>query len=81
MWLMAWKHYRPAFWVFSPVILSLYVSTFYGRYHYVTDAILGIATAGLALIAAPPLQRAWNRLAGSPGTFRAVFPPEKRKRP
>jgi hypothetical protein len=65
MWVMAWKHYRPAFWVLSPVILSLYVSTFYGRYHYVTDAILGIATAGLAVIVAPPLQRAWDRLAGA----------------
>lgn len=65
MWVMAWKHYRPVFWVLSPVILSLYVSTFYGRYHYVTDTILGIATAGLAVIAAPPLQRAWDRLAGA----------------
>lgn len=64
MWVMAWKHYRPAFWILSPVILSLYVSTFYGRYHYLTDAILGIATAGLAVIVAPPLQRAWDRLAG-----------------
>lgn len=65
MWVMAWKHHRPAFWVLSPVILSLYVSTFYGRYHYVTDAILGIATAGLAVLIAPPLQRAWDRLAGA----------------
>jgi hypothetical protein len=63
MWVMAWKHYRPAFWVLSPVILSLYVSTFYGRYHYVTDAVFGIATAGLAVIVAPPLQRAWDRFA------------------
>ncbi|MCM3877379.1 MAG: phosphatase PAP2 family protein [Thermoanaerobaculia bacterium] len=65
MWLMAWRHYRPAFWALAPVILSLYVSTFYCRYHYVTDTILGIATAGLALIVAPLLQRAWNRLAGA----------------
>jgi hypothetical protein len=65
MWVMAWKYHRPTFWVLTPVILSLYVSTFYGRYHYVTDAILGIATAGLAVIVAPPLQRAWDRLAGA----------------
>jgi hypothetical protein len=65
MWVMAWKHHRPTFWVLTPVILSLYVSTFYGRYHYVTDAILGIATAGLAVIVAPPLQRVWDRLAGA----------------
>lgn len=63
MWVMAWKHCRPAFWLLSPVVLSLYVSTFYGRYHYVTDTILGIATAGLAVLLAPLLQRAWDRLA------------------
>jgi hypothetical protein len=80
MWVMAWKHYRPAFWVLSPVILSLYISTFYGRYHYLTDAILGVATAGLAVIVAPPLQRAWDRLAGSPGTFRAPSLPEKKEK-
>ena len=80
MWIMAWKHWRPAFWVLCPAILSLYLSTFYGRYHYVTDAILGIATAGLAVIAAPPLQKAWDRLAGSPGIFRALLLSKKKKR-
>ncbi len=64
MWVMAWRYHRPTFWVLSPVILSLYVSTVYGRYHYVTDAVLGIATAGLALSLAPALQRSWDRLAG-----------------
>ena len=59
MWLMAWKYHRPTFWLLSPVILSLYVSTVYGRFHYVTDAVLGIATGVLAVILAPPLLRAW----------------------
>lgn len=80
MWFMVWKHHRPAFWVLAPVILSLYVSTFYGRYHYVSDAILGIATAGLAVIVAPRLQRAWDRLAGSAGTFRAASLSEKKEK-
>ncbi len=60
MWLMAWKHHRPTFWVLSPVILSLYVSTAYGRFHYVTDAAVGIGTGVLAAILAPPLLRAWE---------------------
>lgn len=59
MWVMAWKYHRPTFWLVSPVILSLYVSTVYGRFHYVTDAVLGIATAGLAVLLAPTLLRAW----------------------
>jgi hypothetical protein len=64
MWVMAWRHHRPTFWILSPVVLSLYVSTFYGRFHYATDAVFGIATASLAIALAPVLQRAWNRHAG-----------------
>lgn len=60
MWLMAWKHHRPTFWLLSPVILSLYFSTVYGRFHYVTDAALGIATGILAAVLAPPLLRSWE---------------------
>ncbi|MBK9375722.1 MAG: inositol phosphorylceramide synthase [Holophagales bacterium] len=52
MWLMAWKHHRTTFWILSPVILSLYVSTVYGRFHYATDAVVGIATGVLAAILA-----------------------------
>ena len=55
MWLMAWKYHRPTFWLLSPVILSLYVSTVYGRFHYVTDAVAGIATGILAALLAPHL--------------------------
>ncbi len=61
MWVMAYRYHRPTFYVISPVILSLYVSTFYLRYHYVTDAVVGIAVAALALYLAPKLMRAWDR--------------------
>jgi hypothetical protein len=64
MWLMAYRYRRLAFWLLTPVILCLYVSTFYGRYHYVSDSILGIATGLLVLGLAPLLLRGWNRLAG-----------------
>jgi membrane-associated phospholipid phosphatase len=69
MWVMAWKYHRPTFWLLSPVILSLYVSTFYGRFHYVTDVVFGIATAGLAVVLAPLFQRAWDRYAGAGQAF------------
>ncbi len=60
MWFMAGKYTRRGAWVLAPIILSLYVSTVYLRYHYVADAVFGVA-AGLAVIAvAPVLERAWN---------------------
>jgi len=61
MWAMAYRYHRPAFWLLLPVVLSLYVSTFYGRYHYVSDAVLGIATAVVAVKMASALTRAWER--------------------
>jgi hypothetical protein len=62
MWLMAWRYHRPSFWILSPIVISLYISTFYGRYHYVTDAVVGIAVAFVALAVAPALMRLWDRL-------------------
>lgn len=61
MWLMAYRYHRPSFWILSPIILSLYVSTFYCRYHYLTDAVVGIVTALLALKLAPVLMEYWDR--------------------
>jgi membrane-associated phospholipid phosphatase len=61
MWAMLYRYHRPAFWLLLPVVLSLYVSTFYGRYHYVSDAVLGIATALVAARLAPALARLWAR--------------------
>ena len=61
MWAMAYRYHRLAFWLLLPVVLSLYVSTFYGRYHYVSDAVLGIATALVAAKLAPALARTWAR--------------------
>jgi membrane-associated phospholipid phosphatase len=60
MWFMARKYTKRGFVWLAPVILSLYVSTVYGRFHYVTDAVAGIAAAGLCLWAAPAIGRAWD---------------------
>jgi hypothetical protein len=62
MWIMAYRYHRPSFWVLSPIVLSLYISTFYGRYHYVTDAVVGVAVAFIALAIAPLLMKSWNRI-------------------
>jgi membrane-associated phospholipid phosphatase len=63
MWVMAYRYHRPTFWVLLPVMLSLYVSTFYCRYHYVTDAVVGVVVALLALAVTPVLIRLWERIA------------------
>ena len=67
MWMMTYKYIRPAFYWLAPVIITLYISTFYGRYHYVTDAVVGVAAAFLALALVPSLVTLWDRIAnGAP---------------
>jgi len=61
MWWAAYRYARPAFFVLAPIILSLYVSTVYGRFHYVFDVAIGIATAFLTMALGPILINAWNR--------------------
>lgn len=61
MWFMSRKYTRWGFALLAPVILSLYVSTVYGRFHYVSDMVIGIAVAVLVLLAAPSIAGAWSR--------------------
>jgi len=61
MWIMAYKYHRPTFWILAPIILSLYISTFYCRYHYMTDAVVGILAAFVALAFVPVLIKIWNK--------------------
>ncbi|MBF8294916.1 MAG: hypothetical protein HW389_1461 [Bacteroidetes bacterium] len=63
MWVMAYRYHRPSFYILTPVVLSLYASTFYARYHYVTDAVVGIAVAFLALAIVPFLIKGWEHIA------------------
>jgi hypothetical protein len=66
MWIMAYRYHRPSFYIITPIVLSLYFSTFYGRYHYVTDAIVGIAVAFLALKLVPLVIKGWDHLTSVP---------------
>ena len=60
MWLTSLKYTRHGFLWLAPVILSLYVSTVYGRFHYVSDMAAGIAAGLVVILVAPALERAWN---------------------
>jgi membrane-associated phospholipid phosphatase len=64
MWLMAYRYHRAAFWLFAPIILSLYASTVYCRYHYITDSVVGVGAALLVWAIAPACRKAWDRIVG-----------------
>jgi len=61
MWFMSLKYTRRGFVWLAPIILSLYASTVYGRFHYLSDMIIGVAAGLLVLLGAPAIARAWDR--------------------
>lgn len=47
VWLYAYRNSRRLFWILAPLILSLWVSTVYLRYHYLIDVVAGLILAPL----------------------------------
>lgn len=52
VWLYAYRNSRKLFWLLSPLVLSLWVSTVYLRYHYVVDCVAGLILAPLCFLLA-----------------------------
>jgi len=48
VWLYAYRNSKKLFWVLSPLILSLWFSTVYLRYHYLVDVVAGLILAPLS---------------------------------
>jgi membrane-associated phospholipid phosphatase len=46
----AWRHRRWLFWALLPLVLSMCVSTVYGRYHYLVDVFGGMITGTLGYL-------------------------------
>lgn len=52
VWLYAYRNSRRLFWILSPFILSLWISTVYLRYHYLVDVLAGLILAPLCYVLA-----------------------------
>jgi membrane-associated phospholipid phosphatase len=60
MWLTTLRYTRHGFLWLAPIMISLYISTVYGRFHYLTDMVVGIAAGIAVILIAPAIERAWN---------------------
>lgn len=60
MWFMSMKYTRRGFIWLAPIIISLYISTVYCRFHYVSDMLIGIAAGLFVVFVAPSIKRAWD---------------------
>jgi membrane-associated phospholipid phosphatase len=52
VWLYALRNSRWLFWVLAPLVLSLFVSTVYLRFHYLIDVVAGLILAPLCFFLA-----------------------------
>jgi membrane-associated phospholipid phosphatase len=50
VWLYAYRNSKRLFWILSPMILSLWLSTVYLRYHYLIDVVVGLILAPLSYL-------------------------------
>jgi membrane-associated phospholipid phosphatase len=62
VWLYAYRNSKKLFWILSPLILSLWLSTLYLRYHYLIDVVAGLILAPLSYLLANWLSRRWGEI-------------------
>lgn len=62
---LAHRYEKLLFYLFSPVICALILSTIYLRYHYVIDLLVGATLAIGCMIFGPRLYQWWNVKAGA----------------
>jgi membrane-associated phospholipid phosphatase len=62
VWLYAYRNSKKLFWILSPLILSLWVSTVYLRYHYLIDVVAGLILAPLSFVLANWLFRHFGEI-------------------
>jgi membrane-associated phospholipid phosphatase len=55
MLISLYKYNRKVFYVLLPIIILLYISTVYGRYHFAMDGVTGIIAAFLVVKVSPKL--------------------------
>ena len=60
VWLYAYRNSKKLFWILSPLILSLWFSTLYLRYHYLIDVVAGLILAPLSYLLGNWLYHHWG---------------------
>jgi len=62
VWLYAYRNSKKLFWILSPLVVSLWFSTLYLRYHYLVDVLVGLVLAPLSFWIANALFRRFGEI-------------------
>jgi membrane-associated phospholipid phosphatase len=63
VWLYAWRNSKRLGWILAPLVLSLWVSTVYLRYHYLIDCVAGFILAPCCFWLANELSHRFSEVA------------------
>lgn len=62
VWLYAYRNSKKLFWILAPLILSLWLSTLYLRYHYLIDVVAGLFLAPFSFMLGNWLYRRFGEI-------------------
>ncbi len=62
MLLLSYKYDKKLFFWIMPIIITLYISTVYGRYHYPVDVLAGMLVGVFGIKLYHPIKRWWQRV-------------------
>jgi membrane-associated phospholipid phosphatase len=62
VWLYAYRNSKKLFWILAPLILSLWLSTLYLRYHYLVDVVVGLILAPFSFLLGNWLYRRYGEI-------------------
>lgn len=60
--ILSYKYDKKMLLWISPIIITLYISTMYGRYHYPSDVIAGMIAGFSAIKLSHPVERLWGKI-------------------
>lgn len=57
----SFRYHKTLFFILSPFILTLFVATVYGRFHYASDVIAGLIVGGISILVCDKISVIWQR--------------------
>jgi len=65
MLVLSYRYDRKLFYWILPILITLYISTVYGRYHYPIDVLAGIIVGLISIKLTDPARRLFGKITGS----------------
>lgn len=59
--IFAYRYHKTLFFIMCPIVVTLFVATVYGRFHYVSDVIAGLIVGGISILVCDKISVIWQR--------------------